>query len=232
MNLFSVISNGTGICTLCRTGTLLWSVWGEMDLYTRRERVHLTASYSSHHLFPGYLIVWRLLFSGEMGHVGLNLLTVRKEINTGFSFPNELRALLGTVFFWFEPTLDATSSFCTSCFNLFLVSHHLLLPLSPLGIRALYTCCPRAVHLPLVAIPSLSDITAHPSLLQRPNLCPCPPTFPAHETKWCWKGKLISRVSAVTLKLLCKSITTAPAPHFEREMAATDSKCYVRTTSM
>lgn len=58
-------------------------------IFTHAERVHLIASYS-HHLSPGYLIVWSLLFSGEMGHVSLNLLMLRTESNPGFSFPNQV----------------------------------------------------------------------------------------------------------------------------------------------
>lgn len=46
------------------------------------------------------------------------------------------------------------------------------------------------------------------------------------------RGQLISRLSAVTLKLLCKSITRTPAPRFEKQMAATDSKCYIHTKSI
>lgn len=67
-------------------------------------------------------------------------------MSAGFSFPNQARALLGTVCFGSEPTLGATSCFRTSCFNLFLASHHLLRLLPPPGIRAGSPCCPQAVH--------------------------------------------------------------------------------------
>lgn len=37
------------------------------------------------------------------------------------------------------------------------------------------------------------------------------------------RGQLVSRVSAEPSKLLCKSVTTAPAPQLARETAATES---------
>lgn len=44
---------------------------------------------------PDELIAQRLLFSREMGHIGLSFL-VLGEINPGFSFPSRVRAHLGT----------------------------------------------------------------------------------------------------------------------------------------
>lgn len=81
-------------------------------------------------------VIWAL----ERWGTQLQFPRVEEEMSAGFSFPNQARALLGTICFGSEPTLGATSCFRTSCFNLFLVSHHLLRLLPPPGIRAGSPC--------------------------------------------------------------------------------------------
>lgn len=55
---------------------------------------------------PDELIAQRLLFSREMGYIGLKFLVLR-EINPGFSFHSWVRAHLGTACLWLQATLEA-----------------------------------------------------------------------------------------------------------------------------
>lgn len=146
---------------------------------------------------PDELIAQRLLFSREMGHIGLSFLALGEIITQVSRFPVESELTLGQLV-WLQPTLEAPSCFCTSCFNLFLVSHHLLWLCSPVGTRVWHLHCPQAAHLPLVTAPS------------SPHLLPClpsakdqifasaPPLKPDDVERGTGRGW------AVMLRLLCK----------------------------